>query len=81
MHAKRSIRANQVHLSSYRALALAQSLAGRVDDARETLRYVENLDPSFTLARFAANYPSRDRVPHYLDKLVRALRDAGAREH
>lgn len=78
--ARRALKANAIHLSTYRALALAQSLSGRTDDARQTLQRMYALDPGFTIERFAANYPSRDRVPEYLAKLVEALRAAGVRE-
>jgi len=78
--ARRAIKANVIHTSSYRALALAQSLSGRVDDAKQTARRIQALDPNFTIERFARNYPSRDRVPDYLAKLVQAFRAAGVPE-
>jgi len=78
--ARRALRANAIHPSSYRALALAQSLSGRIDDAKQTLQQMHGLDPKFTVERFARNYPSRERVPDYLAKLVEALRVAGVRE-
>jgi TolB-like protein/Tfp pilus assembly protein PilF len=79
--ARRALKANAIHLSSHRALALAQSLSGRIDDAKQTLRQIYVLDPKFTVERFARNYPSRERVPEYLAKLVEALREAGVPEH
>lgn len=79
--AQRALKANAIHLSTYRALALAQSLSGRIDEAKQTLQRMHALDPKFTIERFARNYPSRDRVPEYLAKLVDALRTAGVREH
>ena len=78
--ARRAIKSNAIHTSSYRALALAQSLSGRIDDAKQTLERMRAFDPNFTVERFARNYPSRDRVPDYLAKLVDALRIAGVRE-
>lgn len=77
---QRALKANAIHLSTYRALALAQSLSGRIDDAKRTLQKMHGLDPAFTIERFARNYPSRDRVPEYLARLVDALRIAGVRE-
>lgn len=78
--ARRALKANAIHLSTYRALVLAQSLAGRLEDARRTLEKLYSLDPKFTIEQFARNYPSRERVPDYLAKLVEALRAAGVRE-
>jgi len=78
--ARRALKANAIHPSTYRALAIAQSLSGRVDEARLTLQRMQGLDSTFTIERFARNYPSRDRVPEYLEKLVEALRVAGVRE-
>jgi TolB-like protein/class 3 adenylate cyclase len=79
--AEQSLRANAAHLSSYRALVIAQSLAGRTDAARRSLALLEQHDPLFTIDRFAQGYPARDRVPQYLDHLKAALRAAGAKEH
>lgn len=78
--AQKALRANAIHLSTYRALALAQSLSGRIDEARQTLQKMRSLDPKFTLERFARNYPGRERVPAYLAKLLEALRVAGVPE-
>ena len=78
--ARRALKANAIHLSSHRALALAQSLSGRIDDAKQTLQQFHGLDPKFTVERFVRNYPSRERVPDYLAKLVEALRAAGVPE-
>jgi adenylate cyclase len=78
--AQQSLRINAGHLSSYRALVIAQALAGDVGAARHTLALLMKRDPEFTVARFEQAYPSRDRVPAYLAQLKEALRAAGARE-
>ncbi|MBO9650964.1 MAG: hypothetical protein J7605_20855 [Variovorax sp.] len=78
--AQQSLRVNAAHLSTYRSLTIAQSLAGQEDAARATLALMLQRDPQFTVARFAQGYPARDRVPAYLEKLKDALRAAGARE-
>jgi TolB-like protein len=78
--AQQSLRVNAAHLSSYRSLTIAQSLAGQQDPARATLALMLQRDPQFTVARFAQGYPARDRVPAYLEKLKDALRAAGAKE-
>jgi tetratricopeptide (TPR) repeat protein len=78
--AQQSLRINAAHLSTYRSLTIAQSLAGQQDAARATLALMLQRDPQFTVARFARGYPARDRVPAYLEKLKDALRAAGAKE-
>lgn len=79
-HAEQSLRVNASHLSSYRSLIIAQSLAGQVDAASRTLARLIQRDPKFTVSRFAQGYPSRDRVPAYLERLKDALRAAGVKE-
>lgn len=79
-HAEQSLRVNASHLSSYRSLIIAQSLAGLPDAARQTLAQLMLRDPQFSVSRFAQGYPSRERVPAYLEKLKDALRAAGAKE-
>ena len=79
--AQKSLRVNAGHLSSYRSLVIAQALAGQVDAAHHTLALLMQRDPQFTVSRFEQAYPSRERVPAYLEQLKDALRAAGAREH
>ena len=79
-HAERSLRLNAQHLSSHRALVLAQSLSGQVDAARRSLARLLQHDPQFSIARFEQGYPSRERVPAYLERLKDALRAAGVKE-
>jgi len=75
--AKRSLRANRTHLSTYRALAIAQSMAGDVEAARKTLEELLTLEPGFTVTRFLDRYPGRDRVPEYAQRLADSLAHAG----
>ena len=75
--AQRSLRANLTHLSTYRALALAQSLDGRVADARRTLDELLVFEPGFNVSVFLARYPGRDDAPAYTRFLANALRAAG----
>jgi tetratricopeptide (TPR) repeat protein len=79
-HAEQSLRVNASHLSSYRSLIIAQSLAGNGDAARRTLAQLLQRDPQFSVSRFADAYPARDRVPAYLERLKDALRAAGVKE-
>lgn len=78
--AERSLRANSIHPSTYRALLLAQSLAGDAADSARTLQVVMKRDPNFSIDRFARNYPARERVPDYLNLLCEAFRTAGVPE-
>jgi len=75
--AQRSLRANLTHLSTYRALALAQSLDGRIADARKTLDELLVFEPGFNVSVFLARYPGRDHAPAYTRFLADALRAAG----
>lgn len=75
--AQTSLRSNRVHLSTYRALAMAQSLSGRVEDATKTVEQLLHLDPGFTVRRFKERFPGRDRSPTFTQQLADALSRAG----
>lgn len=75
--ARRSLRANRSHTSTYRALALAQALSGDVDGARLTIRQLLALDPDYTQTRFLERYPARRDAPSFMNKLAEALAIAG----
>jgi adenylate cyclase len=76
---RRSIRANCTHLPTHRSLAIAQSLAGHGDDARQTMASLLKLEPGYSVSEFRARYPGRDakHMPAYVD----ALRAAGLPEN
>ncbi len=76
--ATRSLKANRTHTSTYRALAIAQSLSGDVVSARATVKSLLNLDSSFTLTKFLDRYPGRKCAPEFAQKLADALALAGA---
>lgn len=78
--ARRSLRANCTHLSTYRALAIAQSLQGQLKDANRTIKQLLTLEPQFTVRAFLERYPGRDHAPEYSRKLAEALRGAGLPE-
>jgi tetratricopeptide (TPR) repeat protein len=78
--ARQSLKGNSSHLSTYRSLVIAQALAGDLEAARRSATLLIERDPQFTIARFSKGYPSRDRVPAYLEHLKEALRAAGIRE-
>lgn len=75
--AQRSLRHNRMHTSTYRALAIAQSLSGRTEQAGQTVKDLLALDPQFTVARFERRFPGREQAPDYTRKLAEALRAAG----
>ncbi|MFC5500241.1 adenylate/guanylate cyclase domain-containing protein [Caenimonas terrae] len=71
--AKRSLRANRSHTSTYRALAIAQSLSNQMDDARDTVQKLLELEPSFTVTQFLARTPARGAMATTVaDALLRA---------
>jgi adenylate cyclase len=53
-----SLRANRSHTSTYRALAVAQALSGKVEDARSTAGALLQLEPGFTVTQFLQRSPS-----------------------
>lgn len=70
-----SLRANRTHGPTLRILAIAQMLAGRAGDARETIAQMLHLEPDFSIAKFLERYPGA-AAPHTA-RYVDALRDAG----
>jgi class 3 adenylate cyclase/TolB-like protein len=56
--AQRSLRVNRVHPSTYRALAIAQSQLGRLDDARRTVGELLKLQPNLTVSNYLESNPS-----------------------
>ena len=56
--AQRSLRANRVHTSTLRALAIAQSQLGRIEDARRTVGQLMALDPTLTVSHYLERSPS-----------------------
>jgi tetratricopeptide (TPR) repeat protein len=58
--ASRSLRENRLHTPTLRTLAAAQVLSGRLNEARETMRELRQLEPALTVGAFRARYPGRD---------------------
>ncbi len=73
--AELSLRENCLHTPTLRTLAVAQVLSGRVQQARETMRRVRELEPALTVSAFRERYPGRDS-PQF-DRFAAALRTAG----
>jgi tetratricopeptide (TPR) repeat protein len=56
--ARRSIRSNRTHTSSYRTLAVAQVFSGQVDDARQTTAQLMRLQPDLTVTQYRQRHPA-----------------------
>ncbi len=56
----RSLRENRLHTPTLRTLAAAQVLSGRLNEARETVHRLRELEPGLTVGVFLARYPGRD---------------------
>lgn len=72
--AQRSLRANRSHTSTYRALAIAQSMSGRLDEARQTVQKLLVLEPSFSVAKFLKRTPGQGSIAK---AVAHALQQAG----
>ena len=73
--AKRSLRSNTMHASTYRVLAIAQVLSGDVAGAQSSAAKLLTIDKGFSVSRFIDRSPGTNRL--LLDKFALALRDAG----
>lgn len=73
--ARRSLQLNAAHLSSHRVLAIALALSGRIDEARERVRQIRQLDPTLTVASYQARSPGA--ASGLLQRFGQALLDAG----
>jgi hypothetical protein len=56
----RSLRENRLHTPSLRTLVAAFVHTGRLDEARQTMVELRELEPSLTAAVLEARYPGRD---------------------
>ena len=59
-YATRSLRANRLHASTLRALAVAQWQSGRQVEARQTVAQLLALEPSFKVSKYLENHPAMD---------------------
>jgi class 3 adenylate cyclase/tetratricopeptide (TPR) repeat protein len=78
-HAERSLRANRMHVSTYRSMAIAQSMLGRRDEARATVAQLLTYEPGLTVKSFLARSPG-GQFEHG-KRFAQALREAGLPEH
>jgi adenylate cyclase len=56
--AQQSLRSNRTHASTLRAIAIASSELGRMDEARESVAALRKLDPSLTVSSYLARSPA-----------------------
>jgi TolB-like protein/class 3 adenylate cyclase/CRP-like cAMP-binding protein/Tfp pilus assembly protein PilF len=71
----RSLVENRLHTPTLRTLAAALVLAGRRDEARDTMLRLRELEPGLTAAGFLARYPGRDSPQ--AARFIGALLEAG----
>lgn len=72
--AQRSLHGNRLHSPTLRALAIAQSELGRIEEAEGTVRELLTLDPGLTVSSYLARSPAGDNEVRrrYADALHRA---------
>jgi len=76
--AERALKANRQHTSTYRSLAIAQSLSGRVDDARRTVEQMLVQEPRYSVRTFLERSPGAKFGQG--ERFAQALREAGLPE-
>lgn len=72
--ARRSLRANRAHTSTYRSLAIALSLSGRLDEARAAIDELLQREPGFSVRSFLDRTPAGGPLAR---KVAAALSAAG----
>lgn len=56
----RSLRGNRTHASTWRTLAFALVMLGRMDEARDAVQRLIGIEPGFTVSRFMDRFPGRE---------------------
>ena len=56
--ARSSLLLNRMHLSTWRVLTISLVLQGRMDEARDALNKVRQLDPELTVTKYIARMPN-----------------------
>jgi tetratricopeptide (TPR) repeat protein len=57
-HAHRSLRANRMHTSTLRVIAISQWRLGLLEDARTTVRRLLQIEPTLTISRYLDRSPA-----------------------
>jgi class 3 adenylate cyclase/TolB-like protein/tetratricopeptide (TPR) repeat protein len=73
--AQKSLRANRMHASTLRAMAIAQWLAGQHEGARKTVAELMKIEPSLTVRSYLERHPAADYETG--KTWAKALGDAG----
>lgn len=76
--AKESLRQNRNHAHSWRVMTIAQQESGALDEARESMRHVRELQPDLTVERYLAGARPDDAARH---RFAQALQRAGLPMH
>ncbi len=58
--AQRSLRSNRMHTSTLRAMAIAQWLAGKHEDAKKTVGELMKIEPTLSVANYLKRHPAAD---------------------
>jgi adenylate cyclase len=70
-----ALRLNVMHVSSIRVLAIAQSLTGQTEQAKQTVQRLMKLDPKLTVNSYLAHSPGK--ASGLAEKFALALQEAG----
>ena len=76
--ARRSLRANRTHMSTLRALIVAEAMLGEHAAAQVAVRELSRLDPQFSIGSFLKSSPSN--ISDLGQRCAEAFRIAGVRE-
>jgi adenylate cyclase len=76
--ASSSLRANRMHVSTLRVLAMSHAELGLIEDAREYLKQVLAIEPTLTVSRYLSRSPSEGK--RMAEICARALRTSGLPE-
>ena len=74
-YAQQSLRANRMHVPTYKVIAMAQAMQGSLEDANKTIDRLRQLSPEFTASSFERESPWRMH-PQFTD-IRNALAQAG----
>ena len=76
--AKRSLGVNSGYDATYWMIIAANAYLGRMEDARDGVRKLQEISPHVSLARIRRGQRARD--PHRIDVLIEGMRLAGLPE-
>ena len=74
-YAQQSLRANRMHVPTYKVIAMAQAMQGSLTEANQSISRLRQLSPEFTISSFESASPWRMH-PRFID-IRNALSQAG----